>query len=191
MSFDVDAFLNEREGYESTVRIVTKGRLLDEIKQLESQLAAAKRLDETENRLPEAPKIQERIAELRAEVERTAKEFRFKEVPRHVYEALIAEFPPSRAEREASDEPIPWSPDKFPPALIAAASVDPKLDRESAKKLWRGLPFGEARRLFVAALQPQGKVGAVPLAVSGTGATPTTGTNSGTADPEGSPEASS
>src|SRR5690606_39422956 len=173
MSFDFGAFLDEREGYESTVRMFTKGRLLDEIKQLESQLAAAKRLDETENRLPEAPKIQERIAELRAEVERTAKEFRFKEVPRHVYEALIAEFPPSRAEREASDEPIPWSPDKFPPALIAAASVDPKLDRESAKKLLRGLPFVYARRLFVAELQPHGTVGVGPLVFSVAGATQT------------------
>lgn len=191
MGFDVDAFLEQREGYEASCRVVTKSRLLDEIKQLQDELVTARRLDDTENRLPEAPKLAERIAELREEIDRTSKVFRFREIPRHVYEALIAEFPPSRAEKEAAEEPLPWSPEKFPPALIAAASLEPRLDREAAKKLWKGLPFGEARRLFTTALQPQGKVGAVPLAVSGIRETRTTGTSSDTAHPEGSPEVSS
>lgn len=187
-SFNVDDFLDEREGYEASCRIVTKARLLDEVRRLEGELKAAKKLDTSENRIPEAPRIQERIDEMRSELESTAREFRFREIPRHVYETLIAECPPRQEDLDAGAQ---WHADRFPPLLIAAASADPELSREDAKKLWKQLPFGEARRLFVTALQPQGKVGGVPLAERGTGQTPTTDGNSGTAPPEGSPEESS
>lgn len=188
MTFDVDDFLDQREGWEASCRIVTKGGLLEEVKRLESDLKVAKKADESENRVPEAPKIQDRIDELRSQLESTSREFRFREIPRHVYETLITENPPRKEDVEAGAQ---WHAEKFPPLLIAAAASDPELSREDAKKLWRNLPFGEARRLFVTALQPQGKVGAVPLAERGTGPTPITETTSGTAAPEDSPEASS
>lgn len=188
MSFDVDAFLSEREGHEAACKIVMKARLVDEISRLHDDLKEAKRRDEWENREPEAPQIQQRIEALREEMEASAREFRFKELPRHVYEALVAEFPPRKEDAEAG---AAWNAEKFPPALIAAASAEPGLDRQAATKLWKGLPFGEARRLWITALAPQTKVGAVPLAVSGTGQTPTTETKSGTAPLEGSPDPSS
>lgn len=188
MTFDVDAFLEEREGHTASCSIVTKSGLVEELDRLSDELKAAKRQDDSLNRIPEAPKIQARIDEIREEMQESAREFRFKEIPRHLYESLIGECPPRQEDKEAGSM---WHAEKFPPLLIAAAAEEPKLTREDAHKLWKGLPFGEARRLWITALAPQGKVGSVPLASSGIGQTPTTGMKSDTADPEESPEASS
>lgn len=188
MTFDVDAFLSERETHTASCRIVMKNRLVDEIRRLEDEAVQARRDDETENRIPQAPKIAEQIARLREELDASAVEFTFEEIPGHVFDVLTREFPPSK---DHKSEGYLWDVDKFPPALIAAASREPSLDREAAKKLYNGLPVGERNKLWNAAFNIQAKVGRVPLALSGTGTTPTTGMNSGTADPEVSLEASS
>lgn len=188
MTFNVDDFLSQREGNEDSCQIVMKGRLADEISRLQDEFKMARRLDESENRVPQAPGIADQIEALRAEMEASARTFEFEELPRHEYEDLIGEHPPRKVDSEGGAQ---WNADTFPPALIAAASKEPKLTPKDAQRLWDDLPFGEARRLWLTALSPQGKVGSVPLAVSGTGSTTTIGTKSGTADQEESPEASS
>lgn len=193
-SFDVDAFLGEREPHRGVARIVVKNHLVDQIAELERVYRDAKKIDEKENRIPEAPGIAEQLATARTELEASARLFIFEEIPGHLWDTLVREHPPTKQHRDAAKEEgatVSWNPDTFPPALFAAASVDPKLDREGAKKLWRGLPHGERFKLWTAAFGCQQKVGRVPLPVSGTGTTPTTATSSDTAPPEASPEASS
>lgn len=188
MTFDVDAFLDEREAHTASCRIVRKNHLADEIARLEDEVVLARRLDESENRAPQAPKIAKQIEALRQDMEASSVEFVFEEIPAHIFDALVNEVPPSKDDKA---EGAAWSPDKFPPLLLAAASKEPKLDREQARKLWRGLPKGEQNKLWLAAFGIQTRVGRIPLAVSGTGTTPTTGTSSDTAPQEESPEADS
>lgn len=186
--FDAEAFLAARTPHRQHISIVTKNDLTDRVATLEAQLAAARRLDQRENRIPEAPRIESALEQLRDDIRASSQEFWFREIPRFEYETLAASHPPRKEDRTAGAE---WHAETFPPALIAAASDDPKLTTQAATALWRGLPFGEARKLWLTALACQSKVGAVPLPVSGIAATATTATSSDTAHPEESPAASS
>lgn len=188
MSFNVDEFLKERVRRTERVAVLLRQDLIDERDQLLREWMDAKALDERENRTPQAPKIQKRVDALNEQIEASAQWFEFGEIGRYEYEKLLRRYPAKGADK-ASD--MVWDPEEFPPALMAATSVDPKLSLADATKLFRQLPRGDAGRLFNAALSAQFGPGDLPLAFSGTGRTRTTGEKSGTADLEESQEASS
>lgn len=179
--FDVDAFLEERDANTAKVGIVTKGRLSDEIDRLRGEFKAAAQADESENRIPEAPKILEQIEDLRRQIDESQRWFTFQEIPGHLFETLVRECPPRKQDKEAGSA---WNSDEFPPVLMAAAAVDPTMSREAAKKLWKALPQGERLRMWNVVFGVQSRVASVPLAVSGIGLTRSTGTKSDTA-PQG------
>lgn len=184
MAFNVDEFLAERGRRTEKVPVLLRSDLIAQRNDLQREWAEAVVLDDRENRIPEAPAIRKRIDELNDQIDQSAQWFVFGEIPRYDYEKLLRQHPPKGANK---DEYM-WDPEGFPPALIAAASVDPKLSLDEATKLWRNLPRGEAGRLFQGALSPQLGPGDLPLASSGTGKTPNTDGSSGTADLEASPD---
>lgn len=193
---DAQAFLDEREPHTQSTTIYKKNSLLDRIEELQSELGEARKLDKSENRLPESPRIEAEIEELRQEYLDSAQRFTFRELPRARYEKIQADHPPRKDEPDDS----PWNVQTFPPALFAAASYEPRLSEAAAKVLWgdidaddedRALPFTESRKLFNAVVMAQSKGARIPLAVSGTGKTRTTEPSSSTAALEESPEASS
>lgn len=67
------------------------------------------------------------------------------------WDALVAAHPPTPTER---DKGATWHKDTFPPALIAAVSVAPKLTVAQAKALYTNPAYspGEQRDLFINAL---------------------------------------
>ena len=61
------------------------------------------------------------------------------------YDDLVAKHPPDKGDKEAS-----WNGETFPPALIAASSVDPVIDEDTAVQLWESDSWsrGELMDLF-------------------------------------------
>jgi hypothetical protein len=88
------------------------------------------------------------LEEAKAVAKANSVKFVFKSLGRKKYEALVEEFP--NPEKQDQDEVatemvktgqlqqgfIAWDPDKFPPALIADCSVEPKLTRKEVQELW-------------------------------------------------------
>lgn len=184
MAFNVEEFLAERGRRTEKVPVLLRSDLMAERNDLQRAWAEAVVLDERENRLPEAPGLRKQIDELNERIDQSAQWFTFTEISRYDYEKLLRQHPPKGANK---DEYM-WDPETFPPALIAAASLEPKLSLPDATQLWRELPRGEAGRLFQGALAPQLGPGDLPLASSGIGKTPSIDGSSGTADLEESPD---
>jgi len=66
----------------------------------------------------------------------------FRGIGRARYDALQERHPPT-AEQQlktkqqlGTDDKLAWNPDTFPPALIAACLVEPKLTEEEVQRLW-------------------------------------------------------
>jgi hypothetical protein len=82
-------------------------------------------------------------------------------IGREAYEDLIDQHPPTKEQRDrwrkehaqqASLGQGPrWNDDTFPPALISASAVQPRLSESQSRELWDGKVFsqGEAALLFV------------------------------------------
>ena len=188
MTFNVDEFLSGRGRRTEKVAVLLRSDLIAARNDLRVDWQAAVKEDELENRVPEAPKIRKQIDKLNEEIERAVQWFKFGEISRYEYEKLVRRHPAKAADQKLG---LPFDAEGFPPAVIAAASVDPKLSQADAEKLYRELPKAEADRLFHGALAPQMAAGDLPLALRGTGLTQIIEENSGTADPEESQEASS
>jgi hypothetical protein len=66
----------------------------------------------------------------------------------HEYDDLMAEHPPTKAQKEEGSS---YNPDTFAPALIAAVVSEPKLTIEQATEIWNSKTWsrGELRDLFI------------------------------------------
>lgn len=119
-------------------------------------------------------------------VEVRGREFKFQALSRRRYRELIDAHPPK-------DKTGEWNPDTFPPALIAACSVEPKLTTEQAERIWSGDNWSAAdsNRLFLVAwnLCEYGR-GAV-FTLPGFAGIGDSGQSSTTASPKASPTRSS
>lgn len=103
-----------------TVWVPMDGEVLEEIAQLEKLVVVAERMDETEHRTPEAPRLRSQLSELQEAAEAAAVPFTFTEINRRQYRALIEACPPT-------DPKWKWDEDKFAPLLIAASCSQPDL----------------------------------------------------------------
>ncbi len=139
-------------------------------------------LDQIEKRVESNPgelNLQVRRDEARAELERLQEEaivsgdvvtFTFRSIGRKAYERLIEEHPPTEAQQKDAREEglaaglsaqlsrLSWNADTFPPALIAAASVAPKISNEEAWELYNDSDdwnSAELTALFLAARDAQ------------------------------------
>ena len=71
----------------------------------------------------------------------------FSAISSHELDALQAKHTPSTEQRAKGSS---FNPDTFPPALVAACSVDPKITEEEAKEIWASdaWSMGELAYLF-------------------------------------------
>lgn len=105
------------------------------------KLAAVARLRNNPDQDPD--ELDERAAELREQVDAATRTLEFRSIGRQAYRKLVLEFPPTPEEveqfkREHPNQGDPlWAPDRFPPALIAACSHDPKISRDEAEQMYR------------------------------------------------------
>lgn len=110
-----------------SVTVTLRGDLVDEVDRLEAEMRAAAEQDEAENRDPQAPRIAERIQDLQAEAAESEVTFTFQGLGRGTWAKLIADHPP-RTDHESDGyggEKLPYNPETFPPALLAACCVEP------------------------------------------------------------------
>lgn len=106
-------------------------------------------------------------------------ELKFQALPRREYRVLLDEHPP---DTEGAD----WNPDTFPPALIAACSLDPKLTLEQAGEMWEEWEAGEMGRVFMLCFQLNEHAAGLSFGLPGSGRTDGSGKKSATAPKKGS-----
>jgi hypothetical protein len=145
------ARLRAREPIRATVTVVLEEDLKGEVARADMELTAARARAERDSGT-DAPteavtELEAKVAQLRARLEDNTIKLTFQGLPRDVYEALMADHPPT-PDQEGKGEV--WNTDTFPPALVAACSVD-GMSLEDAQELMRGWNQSEAASLFQAA----------------------------------------
>lgn len=74
-----------------------------------------------------------RTASVEVSVGETKATMLFRALGSKEYDDLIAEYPPTKKDK---DDGGVWNSEAFPPALIAASSLDPKITLDEANKIW-------------------------------------------------------
>jgi hypothetical protein len=166
MALDFDAIKDRKRPNTVTVLIPFDSNEADAYEAAQHRLQQAKErhgLIVTPQTLQELDEAEEALADAHKAVEANAAAFRFEALGGKQYEELIEDFPPSKAQRDKWRKENPqlaalgqsprWDEDQFPPALLEACCVEPKLSAEDAAELWRGEQFndGERTALFGAA----------------------------------------
>jgi hypothetical protein len=106
-----------------SVRVSFNGELLAELDALNLDLAQARLADQNENRLPEAPKIAQKIVELTDLLHDSEVEFTFKSIGRTAWRNLVVAHPPKDDDKKAGRD---YNGLTFPVAAMAASCVKPE-----------------------------------------------------------------
>lgn len=146
-SVSLDDFLGAYRAPRKSVRVTTRADLLAEHAQLQDAYQRAQRGDLSENRIPEAPAIRDRIAELEDEIGASQFTFTFQALPRGEYLALVGKHPPRDEDKKAA---LPFNADTFTPELLAACAVEPEMDIEAAAQVLEVLSPGQFDKVWTA-----------------------------------------
>ncbi len=152
-----------------SVYIITDDELAEEYARIESEYSSA-RLSLTVNATPDANKRFEAIEadfdEVQDRVKDNSLKFTFKALNRRRLEELMEELPPTAKQKKQAkelDQDIAFDTDKFPPALLSASLIEPKLSVEEATELWNSDDWtqGELLMLFNTSMEVNQRGGAV------------------------------
>lgn len=145
--------------------ICLDSRIVLDIDRLTEQLEREKALDEKTNRTALAPQIAEQIMALREQAKASEREFVFASIGRRAYSDLIRAHPASAEQEAAAEASLAWNTDTFPPALMAAACVEPTgTDEAWWTRKYNQWGTGQIGRLWAACMAAQGGVVDVPKA---------------------------
>lgn len=163
--WDIDDFLSDYRPPEQVVSITIRGDLLGRLLLLEEQLREARSGDDndslgTENSGRSAFEIADEIEKTREEVRKSMREFRFASVGDVKWSDLTVKFPPK------PDSQLPFDPDKFWPAAIAASAVEPPMTVAQAEKLMEKLSSGQTRKMIDAVMTVNGGDDDLPKSAS-------------------------
>jgi hypothetical protein len=157
-----DDLVSRKKPVTKTVTIVLDPVLADEYedakreRDVASARAGARPADsDVQARLWEAEETLARL-EARLEEERALVRFTFRAIGRAAYDALASLHPPTPAQRahgKATGQETVVNEETFPPALVAASLVEPKLSPAEAQALWADDAWNSAEllALFAAA----------------------------------------
>lgn len=143
----LDDFLGAYRAPRKSTRVTMRADLLAEHAQLKDDYQAAMRGDMAENRLPVAPAIRDRLAQLEDEIGESEFTFTFEALPRGEYVALVGEHPPRPEDTKGG---LPFNADTFSPALIAACAVEPTMSIEDADRMLGKLSPGQFDKVWTA-----------------------------------------
>lgn len=101
-------------------------------------------------------------------------ELKFRALPRRAYRDLLDAHP-------STEEGTDWNMETFPPALIAACSIDPVFTVEQATEMWEEWESGELGRMFLLCWQLNENQTALSFGLPGSGRTTGSGKKSATA----------
>jgi hypothetical protein len=142
---------------EKSVTLVTAGDLLAEHEALSAQLATA--MSQT---LPGVRELAEQVTALESQIAASTVTIKVRGIGRNQFRRLMAEH---------KSDGDPFDPDTFPPALVAACSLDPVMTVTDAVDLGDVLTFGQWDELFGAAWEACREVDGVPFSVLASAAT--------------------
>lgn len=162
---DFDTINARRKPREATTYIVLDHDLVARVDELERDIRLAERVDQKENRTPQAPKLQAELERLEREIHEAAVPFRFRALPRKEYRTLLEDHKDESGQKR-------WNTETFPPALIAACAVDPELTLEQATTVWDEWDENQTATLFHAAYMVNEGESKVPFTGRSSGATP-------------------
>jgi hypothetical protein len=183
---DVEA---KRTPVVARVRVCLRNDLVDRLAQLDVELRRAREEDEKHNRKPAAPGIAEEIQRVEAEAREHEVEFVFTEIGRRAWSDLLAQYPPDDEQRAQG---LDHDPATFPPAAMAASCTSPAgTTLERMTKVFDDWGVGQVTALWRACLAANVGVTQVPKSLAASAVLRASSASSTTADPEGSPEASS
>ena len=164
--------IKKKRGVMKKATIQIDGEVAVEILELRAQITIAEQFDRRHNEDDTAPKLQAKLDQLIEDSKDTEITFVFKALGRLVYDELVSD-PDNAPSDEQKKEGAQFNPDTFPPALVAAAAVDPEISLEEAVEIfgdseWNG---AELQKLFFAALEVNTETGDIPLSKGGSGVT--------------------
>jgi hypothetical protein len=161
----MEEIMSVKKPTQRSTRICLRPDLVEELNNLH-----AKNFDRSSRfkSLAEAPpdtRYQEAIEALQAEIEEATVTFVFQGVGRRNFELMMQAHPPTdeQQERHKADtgEDLVWNTDTFPPALVAASSLTPKISKEEAVKIFEDWDGPDLLDIFNAAFAAnQSKVNA-------------------------------
>lgn len=144
------------------VPIAFNSERADELNSLRVKVEGAKDLVEDNPRdkslRSEYNALKVEFEELANEMEDEVVTFVFRSIGRSNFDQVIEECPPTSQQlKEASndgEDPPSWNTDTFPPAIIAAAIVEPELTEEQVYEIWESEDWSHAEvaSLYLAAL---------------------------------------
>lgn len=146
--------------------------LLEAHDELEEQLQAAKAYDALHNEPDTAPGVARQIEAVEAEMKATEEKFTFRAIGRGKYARLVAEHPPTDAQKEKAGEAnttAVYNEDTYPPALMAASCIRPAEiagDIEEWTEIHESWGFGQVSRLWRACLAANNGVAETPKSVA-------------------------
>jgi hypothetical protein len=158
----LDGLVDEITPATETVRICTRGDLVDQLRRLEQELADAQRDDDRHNRPPKAPKIAKQIEALEAEARGSERGLTLQAIGAAAWSDLLAKHPPTKQQRDQYPG-LDHNPETFPYAAVAASLGEP--DDSGVRKLVERISQGQWSRLWGACLAVN--VGEVSVPFSG------------------------
>ena len=184
--------IKKKRGVTKKATLQIDGEIAVEILELRAQIAIAEQFDRRHNEDDTAPKLQAKLDQLIENSKDTEITFVFKAIGRIAYDKIV-EDPANVPSEEQKKEGAQFNPETFPPALVAAAAVDPEISVEEAVEIfgdseWNG---AELQKLFFAALEVNTETGDIPLSKGGSSETANLLSNLLSQSNEGSPIPSS
>lgn len=184
----IEDFLGGYQSPRRSVTITQRADLLDEHGRLQRALQIAIRDDLSSNKGAQAPRIRRELEQLEDTIRASEFEFTFEAMESNAYSELKAKHYPRPSDRKNG---LDFNGDTFPPALIAASSAAPEISLEQAERLCSTLSEGQLTKLWNCAIGVNMGADDAPKSVMPSGRADESATSSSTADPEGSPAASS
>lgn len=170
------------------VPVCSRGDLVAEHEEIVERLQAAILRSKSDRSLagdPEVQSLQDQLVKVEAEMEAETFDVVVSALSHRAWADLVAAFPPTDEQASKGSDVDDLA---FQVASVAACTGIPV---EQATVLEGTLPAGEWGKLYVAVLALNVKPTSAPKLAAATAVLAANGTSSTTADPEGSPEASS
>lgn len=163
------------------VQLCSRPDLVARIEALKDEHRIARGQDEMSNEPDRAPGLADEIEQLRTEALAATVTFVLQGVPAHVEEALQEKYPPTSEQREIAKREnfhLPYDPDTFQPALLAACCIEPTgMTMDDWNGLWAGFTDGQRARFRQALGMVNHGVSDVPKGVLGSEKTAGTATS--------------
>lgn len=148
-----------------SVRIPLDQAAVEEAGRLDDELPRIQRDDDELTRDPQAPLTAERIRDLERQAAASEVLFVFEGIGRARHAKLLAEHQASDEQKKLLGEYLPYNPEAFPPALLAASCVEPAELRDNVDE-WRAIhdtwSAGQVKALWSTCTDANGDVMETP-----------------------------